>query len=459
MQEGELSVRGKAWRDSTLRCLQESIVPSLPFDSGQACNCEAIESKAFVSHVACYTQPTNSMCDLPLSDWLNIANAADLPGGIFSTKISKQMIDVMRICAREPATGSMLPAVLSLASSVLKFELEEVSLSEVEPTADGYMVAGATGKYFVIASRDEKLAYVFLDNGVGDVVLVSRLDSQNGKLVVNGITRRGVAYGALMVKDAQGDTRVSPSLWRPNGQIQLLKFENHARGEIIGSDGDMRFVGRLQHDTDMPYMNRGFMWADTNLNLSPDAGETRFVPPLNPASWGGAELRTVNILGMASGVAFLNKVPTAFMWKDGNILPISPSHGLPNPQSMNVLGQVVGQFETGTPTKARKLDPVIWEGDIQKVLPHSDVNLSSATCINDYGLIMGWVLGADKSRKAVAWSSNGSSTVVSDLNALLPPDAGWEISGTARGNCSPLVFSVTKKGGGNGFAIVRPSFN
>lgn len=454
MQESGLSERGKAWRDSTLRCLQESIVPSLPFDSGQACNCEAIESKAFVSHVACYTQPTNSMCDLPLSDWFNIANAANLPGGIFSTKIRKQMIDVMRICAREPATGSILPAVLSLASSPLALDLEEVPLSEVEPTADGYVLAGATGKYFVIASRDEKLAYVFLDNGVGNVMLVSSLDSQNGKLVVNGITRRGVAYGALMVKDAQGDTRISPSLWQPNGQIKLLKFDNHARGEIIGSDGDTHFVGRLQHDTDMPYMNRGFMWTDTNLNLGPDAGETRFVPPLNPASWKGAELRTVNALGMASGIAFLGTAATAFMWNDGNIRPISPGGGIPYPQSMNVMGQVVGHFDT-----KGKLDPMIWEGDFRKVLPNSGVNRSSATCINDYGLIMGWALGADKSRKAVAWSNIGSSTVVRDLNALLPPGARFQVNGTGRGNCSPLVFSITKQGGKDGFAIARPSFN
>lgn len=456
MQDDGLSERGKAWRDSTLHCLQESIVPTLPFGSGQACNCEEIESKAFISHVACYTQPTNSICDLPASDLFNIANTANLPGGIFSTKIRKQMIDVLRICAREPAVGSALPALLSLHPSMLSFNLDEVPLSGVETVANGYVVAGAMGKFFVIASRDEKLAYVFLDNGVNDIKLVSRLDSLNGKLVINGITRRGVAYGALMVKDAQGDTTISPRLWQPNGEIRLLKFDNHARGEIIGSDGDMRFVGRLQHDTDMPYMNRGFMWTDTNFNFIPDAGEIKFVPPLNPASWKGAELRTVNISGMASGVAFLGTTSTAFLWSGGDIRPIAPGGGIPYPQSMNVLGQVVGHFDSA----GQKLDPVIWESDARKVLPRSGGDKSSATCINDYGLILGWALGSDKSRKAVAWSSNGSNTAVMDLNALLPPGAGWEINGTGRGNCSPLVFSTTKKNGGqDGFAIARPSIN
>lgn len=454
LQDHGLSERGKAWRDSTLRCLQESIVPILPSDGSQPCDCEAVATKAYVSHVACYTQPTNSICDLPLSDWLNIGSTAGLPGGIWKSKISSQMFAVMRACLREPATGAMLPAMLTLGSGVMTLTLEDVPLTLLEPSADGYYVAGAMGTFFVIASHDEKQAYVFLDNGAGDVRLISRLESPSGKLIVNGITRRGVAYGAQIAKDTAGDISITPSLWQPNGQIRPLKFEHHARGEVLGSDGDARFVGRLQHDTDSPYMNRGFMWTDANLNLMPDTGETRFVSPINPASWQGAELRTVNTLGVASGVAFIASQATVFLWQEGNIQPFSPGGGVPYPQSMNLLGQVVGQFDS-----AKGLDPVAWDGAARTVLPHSGSKMASATCVNDYGFVVGWVLGADKSRKAVAWIGNGPSTIEIDLNTFLPSGSGWKVNRPGRGNCSPLAFSTSKEGGKNGIAILRPSLN
>ena len=454
LQNSSLSERGKAWRDSTLRCLQESIVPLLPSDSSKACDCEATETKAYVSHVACYTQPTNSICDLPLSDWLNIGSTADLHKEIWSFKVSKQIYEVMLTCLREPAIGAMLPAMLTLGPGVLTLTLEDVPLTALEPSADGFFVAGATGKYFVIASRDERQAYVFLDNGVGDVKLVSRLESPSGKLIVNGITRRGEAYGAQIAKDADGNITISPALWQRNGQIRSLNFEHHARGEVIGSDGDTRFVGRLQHNTDSPYRNRGFMWTDGNLNLTPDAGETRFVVPLNPASWQGAELRTVNTLGVASGVAFLAAKATMFLWRDGNIQPLSPGGGVPFPQSMNLLGQVVGQFDS-----AQGLDPVAWEGAIRTVLPHAGSKVASATCVNDYGLVMGWVSGADNSKRAVAWMNNGLGPIERDINTFLPSPSTWKINRPGRGNCSPLVFSTSKEGGKEGIAILRPSVN
>jgi hypothetical protein len=94
-----LSPKGKEWRDSTLRCLQETIVPLLPPD-GQAasCDCKAMQLQAFDSHVACYTQSNNSICSLEVRDWRAILDAADVVASLKDQKSRKQMVEVARIC-------------------------------------------------------------------------------------------------------------------------------------------------------------------------------------------------------------------------------------------------------------------------------------------------------------------------------------------------------------------------
>jgi hypothetical protein len=71
LELNSLTAEGKKWRDSTLKCLQETIVPILPADGKQdTCACKAMQLRAFDQHVACYTKTTNSICDLPASDWV-----------------------------------------------------------------------------------------------------------------------------------------------------------------------------------------------------------------------------------------------------------------------------------------------------------------------------------------------------------------------------------------------------
>jgi hypothetical protein len=68
LSEHEFSSTGKLWRDSALRCLQESLVPIIPLDESKTCDCAKVKEFAYSSHVGCYTQPSASVCDLPLSD-------------------------------------------------------------------------------------------------------------------------------------------------------------------------------------------------------------------------------------------------------------------------------------------------------------------------------------------------------------------------------------------------------
>lgn len=102
-----LSSTGRSWRDATLRCLQEKIVPQLPPD-GQAasCNCQGVQTAAFDTHVQCYTQPSHSICDLPASDWAAIFDAAGGVSSLMDAKSRKQIVEVAKVCV--PRVGEPL---------------------------------------------------------------------------------------------------------------------------------------------------------------------------------------------------------------------------------------------------------------------------------------------------------------------------------------------------------------
>lgn len=99
LENKELSANGKKWRDSTLVCLQESIVPHLDISAAPQCNCSSMRQLAFDSHVACYTKAGASICDLPASDVKAIGTTADVKD-LFDAEGWKQMRDISIICAR-----------------------------------------------------------------------------------------------------------------------------------------------------------------------------------------------------------------------------------------------------------------------------------------------------------------------------------------------------------------------
>jgi hypothetical protein len=100
-----LSAAGRRWRDSTLRCLQESIVPHLDISEHPRCDCAAMRGLAYRSHVACYTQAGASICDLGASDVNAIRKVIDV-SDIFDSEGWKQMHEVARICeVKAPDAG------------------------------------------------------------------------------------------------------------------------------------------------------------------------------------------------------------------------------------------------------------------------------------------------------------------------------------------------------------------
>lgn len=64
------SPRGRLWLWSTMKCLQNALIPVA---NGQVTmTCPEIRSFAITSHAPCYTQPGQSICQLPLTDWTRL---------------------------------------------------------------------------------------------------------------------------------------------------------------------------------------------------------------------------------------------------------------------------------------------------------------------------------------------------------------------------------------------------
>jgi len=99
LEEVEFSPSGKKWRDSTLICLQEVIVPKLNISENPTCDCAEMKKFAFDSHVACYTQPETSMCNLPITDLNKIRKLIE-NSDLFSSDGWQQMKQVAKICEK-----------------------------------------------------------------------------------------------------------------------------------------------------------------------------------------------------------------------------------------------------------------------------------------------------------------------------------------------------------------------
>jgi hypothetical protein len=112
-------VAGQQWRDRTLLCLQERIVPRLDISTSPVCDCKAMKDFAFRMHVSCYTQPDASICQLTGSDFKKIYDIIDVTDDLFKDPYGReQMRQVLEICRNDP--NSTIPkSVLDIIVKIL----------------------------------------------------------------------------------------------------------------------------------------------------------------------------------------------------------------------------------------------------------------------------------------------------------------------------------------------------
>ena len=115
------SAQGATWRDKTLLCLQESIVPKLNFDHPEKCDCAKMKDFAFQTHVSCYSQDSASICRLPASDWAKIIETIDT-ADLLDSYGARQMLSIVNVCIEQRAedVGDDLKAKWEKAKSKLK---------------------------------------------------------------------------------------------------------------------------------------------------------------------------------------------------------------------------------------------------------------------------------------------------------------------------------------------------
>lgn len=114
--DGKLSPKGIAWRDSTMLCLQRSLVPFFAKKRTPE-NCEAITDFAFASHSFCYTQPGASICALdPFGD-LPVVFKTIESDDILSRRGAEQTLKVVRTCLTHATDPRLLPRSLENAEA------------------------------------------------------------------------------------------------------------------------------------------------------------------------------------------------------------------------------------------------------------------------------------------------------------------------------------------------------
>lgn len=105
LERSDWSEKGKKWRDATLICLQERIVPKLEISARPTCDCRAMKNFAFQTHVECYTQAEASVCSLEESDYLKIYKILDVKDDLLGDSYGRrQMREVLKICESDPNT-------------------------------------------------------------------------------------------------------------------------------------------------------------------------------------------------------------------------------------------------------------------------------------------------------------------------------------------------------------------
>lgn len=92
------SALGQTWIRSVKKCLMKAIAPQLSVSPRPSCS--QLKTKAFRTHVGCYTNPPNgpSICDLSVNDWVQIVKTVK---SSFASEFSNtvgQTFNVAAIC-------------------------------------------------------------------------------------------------------------------------------------------------------------------------------------------------------------------------------------------------------------------------------------------------------------------------------------------------------------------------
>lgn len=117
------SEKGKKWRDATLLCLQERIVPKLDISENPKCDCKTMKAFAFAAHVDCYTQSSASVCSLEITDYAKLLQILDVSNDLLKDPFGRrQMREAFARCVTQKASGLTAGALDTIKKIIGRLE-------------------------------------------------------------------------------------------------------------------------------------------------------------------------------------------------------------------------------------------------------------------------------------------------------------------------------------------------
>lgn len=314
-------------------------------------------------------------------------------------------------------------------------------------------------------------------NAHGDVVGVAFSTDQAGATVITAFIFKSGASAALNqvgartyadATNATGDAAGSAI----NGQdlpMQAVKWQNGVAVILPGasSSGDSSAYG-INDKGDVAgssTVTKGEAnWTHAVLWPNGAAAAT----DLGTLGGDSSEASSINASGQIAGAAgvkpgegslLLDASAHAFLWANGTMQDLGTLGGdSSSANALNDKGQVVGWSGTKPGGGALAFDvsarAFVWDsGRMVNLGGLPGGSISTATAINNHGVIVGFAIDGNNSQRAVAWI-NGE---IIDLNTLIPGDSGYTLTAAYGVNdAGQIVCSATSSDGSNSALILTP---
>ena len=344
----------------------------------------------------------------------------------------------------------------------------------------------------------------FLSNGAraadGPVYTVTVIPAAPGTNSPSptGISDQGVVVGVLFSTDQNGATVVDAFTYA-NGQTTLLNRVGarsyadaiNANGTVAGSsvsaDGQLNQAVKWEGGIGVFLNARGGDSSAYGINATGDLAGSATVTAGNgswahAATWSGdvmtdlgtlggdsSEASSINATGQVAGASgtkagggalLLDDTARAFLWSAGTMTDLGTLGGdSSSANAVNDKGQVVGWSGTTAGGGALAFDPnaraFVW--DSGQMIPLGTLEggtVSSASSINNAGVIVGYAIDSINGQRAVLWEAGS----IADLNTLIPAEGGFTLLAAYDVNeTGQIVCGARAPDGSNTGVILTPS--
>jgi probable HAF family extracellular repeat protein len=273
-------------------------------------------------------------------------------------------------------------------------------------------------------------------------------------------------------------------LWRAGTMTDLGTLGgDHSLPQAINGAGQVAGFSLIARDSPV---FRAFLWRE-------DTGMT----DLGALGEGYSYAYAVNDAGQAAGASAVGRVRHAVLWQDGVLTDLGTLGGEGSvAYAIDAAGRVVGEADIATPDASLATRAFLWQDGAMTDLGTLDDWDSTARAINAAGQVVGYAYRDTIARRAFLWQEGemrplgdlgggnseaaainnagqvvGMSTAVdrtrhaflwqdgmmTDLNALMPADAGWELTAATGINDAGQIVGAGRMGGQTRAFLLTPA--